>query len=155
MAQPILQLTESLNWDLVFRESFQATQIPGTSLYIPIPPKTKIVDSNILLLGINSPLNAKSSWWLGGWLSVNLFVSPSSTSEFASLIEVARFKIRRDRLTLIHFPRYEPMSYSVRIEIPRWFSTALVKLWKYSGPQSDSTEELLESIQADVAALAN
>ncbi len=103
----------------MFRQQYEAATIPGTSIRIPIPSIPKIVDSNILLLAISSPPEAKESWWLGGWLSVNLLVSPSSTTLFAHLLEVYGAKVRRDRLTLVKFPNYDPTPYSVTVQIPR------------------------------------
>src|SRR5919199_770863 len=119
-----------LNWDLALRQTYQGRRPPDGVLvqrgdrlmkggYFPIPDITLIVDSTILMIGVDSP-TAKAHWRLGAIASMRLLVSPSSTSNFLALVDSAQHKCRLFSLSLVRFPELDSLPYVLVLQIPSW-----------------------------------
>jgi hypothetical protein len=145
MSQPLLELDDSLHWDLVARRSDQANQRESGG-YDPIPPFTLTATSNILLAGCQNS-KAYYNWYTGAYLNVALFNSPSSTSEFLALMEVASVRVPLNRLRLIQLPRYTSGQIALIFTPPRWHTELLTEVWQYSGPESTTVEQALAELQ--------
>jgi hypothetical protein len=149
MSYDVYELQNSLNWDLVARRFYRApppivNPKTGKEKKRPIPEIILGVDRPILMVGIKVE-NAPSSWWLGASATQLLAIHPSTTSIFEprNITDAARYNLRINLLNLVRFPRLEPKIYYLSLRIPYWIQLAEIEVWKYSGLESDSTEEML------------
>ena len=129
--------TNTLNWDPVLRRTYNAQ--PATvdgDQFIPIPPITTVVDSSIIMIGAKNSL-AKPSWYLAGSVSAQLLITPSSTTEFVSVVENSRKRIGLNRLNLFRFNAYNTSQVLIEINLARWHKQMYLEVWKYSGPIGD------------------
>ncbi len=149
----ILQLGNASNWESVYfstQFAYQINTVPPR--YAPIP---KIVvptqlESHILAVYVScTPL--KSSWHFAGWLSQKIFtgLTVGGTTDAES---VQRRKIWLNKITLIRLEKLAN-SYSIAIEVPKWFQSVSIQVWEYIGPVSDSTEVLIEGLKTDIVRL--
>lgn len=145
MSQPILDLSNSLNWDLVVRKTYQVKWISETQFHA-IPDQSFTLDNRLLMVGVKCS-KAQETWWLGARLSQRLLTLPSSTSEFVAAVEVCRKRCRLNALTLVEFPMLGVSPYLLIVEFPYWFEDAYLEIWKYSGIDSDSHTEALKRIE--------
>jgi hypothetical protein len=140
MFEPILELTSPLVWNVAFRQDLQSVNEE------PIPRKSFLCPSNLLLIGCSSIL-AKPNWWLGCRLSINLMLgSVDSTSTFTGVTEIYRANIGLRQLKLLHWRAYQPRPYNVLLYIPVWLKQLSVEAYWYDGTESSSYEELLKGI---------
>lgn len=146
MSQPILELGDRLNWNLVLNNSYSAHRVSDTN-FVPLNPVSARSDSNILAAGGRNPKSSRN-WNLAAWLHPCLSTSPSSTSDFVSLMQIGRFAVPLDRLALIHFPKYQPTPYLLYITFPKWHEQMDLEIWSYDGPESTSVEESLVRIES-------
>lgn len=129
--------TNTLNWDPVFRRTYTAQ--PATAdgeQFFPIPPISAFVDSPILIIGARNDF-AKPTWYFAGSVSCRLLITPSSTSEFLSVVENSRRKIGLNRLNLLRFNDYGTSQYLIEINLARWHKQMYLEIWKYSGSMGD------------------
>ncbi|MBE9191405.1 hypothetical protein IQ230_13825 [Gloeocapsopsis crepidinum LEGE 06123] len=129
--------TNTLNWDPVLRRTYNAQ--PATAdgdQFIPIPPITTVVDSSIIMIGAKNSL-AKPSWYLAGSVSSQLLITPSSTTEFVSVVENSRKRIGLNRLNLFRFNNYNTSQVLIEINLARWHKQMYLEVWKYSGSIGD------------------
>jgi len=128
-----------LNWDLALRNTYYAkTSQADPKAFVPIPSITINVNSYIVLIGARNA-QAKSNWYLAGYASPRLLFSPSSTSEFLSIVQSnSPVKIGLDRLTLVTFSNYNLLPYILEISIAKWHKEMFLEIWQYSG----ATEEI-------------
>lgn len=149
MSQPILELGDRLNWNVLVQQTYVATQVSEKN-FIPLPPVSVQSTSNIIAAGGRNP---KSSvrWQLAAWLHPCLSITPSSTSQFVSLTQLGRHAVPLDRLGLIHFPHYEPIPYLLYITFPRWHQELSLEVWSYDGPESTTTEASLARIESQLS----
>jgi hypothetical protein len=145
MSQPILDLSNSLNWDLVVRQTYQVKWLSETT-FEALPDQSFTLDSRLLMVGVKCS-KAQNTWWLGARLSMRLPVLPSSTSQFPASVEACRKRCRLDSLTLIDFPVLGVSPYILNVEFPYWFEDASLEIWKYSGPDTTTDSEALSRIE--------
>jgi len=152
MSQPILQLDDSLNWDLLHRQLYVANA-RASGGYDAIPPVILTTNSNIICAGTKNT-SAPTHWKLGAWLYPCLQVSPSSTSELLGLMEPEdRFAVPLNRLRLVRMPQYLPKPYLLDFRIPYWHRELLLEVWNYSGLESTTVEDALARIETKVDAI--
>lgn len=143
---PILELTNRIHWDGVIRETFSIAPEPRRNR---IPPASRVVNSNFLLVGCKSSL-AKPNWNFGMEVAVSLLASPDTFSEFPAGMAILEKRIVLNRPTLVPFPRYQPQPYLLTFSFPYWHKEMYVEAWQYSGPQSSTVEETLGEILMEV-----
>lgn len=149
---PLVEYGDNLSWNPFVRETYTAQIITTSPLYfIPIPDKFFATNSNIIQVGIGS-INSKPSWWLGAHVGIELFVPPSSTSQFSQWVEIKAVPCQLGKLTLIEFPRYSPIPYRVNFRFPRWLQDVYVEVWNYDTDslQDDSYSQQLRDIQQSI-----
>lgn len=139
-------LHNSLEWDLVLRQSYQATPLPTPTgrygnYFRPIPGINIAIDTHILAIGIDCN-HAKPWWKWGGTASMKLLTLPSSTSKFVAAMKAAEVKCQLFHLNLVRFPNLDVSQYLLNFEIPYYFEQASLEIWKYSGPTDDTTVEI-------------
>ncbi|MGL5805390.1 MAG: hypothetical protein ACRC11_08095 [Xenococcaceae cyanobacterium] len=146
MEKPILDLSNPLSWNIAFQQTLKATPTGNAGEFYPIRRQNFLCPSNILLIG-SSSTKAKSSWWLGCRVSVNLSIGPpDSSSKYTGIIEVARANVGLNQLKLFHWQEYEPKPYVILLFIPWWLEEVEIEAYWYDGPESSSYEELLKGI---------
>lgn len=151
MSYTIYQISDSLNWDLVTRQSLNGVKISGENTFL-INPYSTVLNSRLVLVGCKST-SAKQSWRLGCWANFRLLFSPSSTSEYVSAIQFYAKSCHLNRLNLIEVPEIYPWPYLLYLEFPRWLGNIDIEIWKYSGIAEDSTEKILYRIESKLDTL--
>lgn len=142
MSQPILDLGNILNWDLLHRQKYLAQATPSGG-FIPLSRVNVICSSNIIAAGaINT--KGKRHWTLGAWLYPALLISPSDSSDFTAAMDFERYAVPLGRLKLIQMPKYQPQPYLLEFQIPRWHEELYLEVWYYSGEESTTVEEALK-----------
>lgn len=139
------EFNNSLHWDLVLRQSYEAIFLPvpegSQPKWRPIPDISRVLDSRIIQIGTNCN-HAKPWWSWGGNASMRLLTLPSSTSEYAAAVEAETKKCKLFSLTLMIFPDLGVSSYLLNLEVPYYFKQFSCEIWKYSGPMDDSYVEI-------------
>jgi hypothetical protein len=145
MGNRILQLSDGANWEQFYSTSVNAVTINEKN-YVPIPEITvaSLVYSHIIAVLVTCA-NAKPTWHFAGFLNqkINLGITVGSLPDTDS---VQKRKLYLDRITLIIFPKLVT-NYSISFEVPKWFEQVSIILWQYTGPESDSTEDLINEIK--------
>uniref|UniRef100_A0A832M335 Uncharacterized protein n=1 Tax=Oscillatoriales cyanobacterium SpSt-402 TaxID=2282168 RepID=A0A832M335_9CYAN len=132
MSRNFPDLTSSLEWNLVGRDTLLAT-IPEFGDIIPIPRKSYFIEnSHVLMIGCRSN-SAPSRWYTAGWAEQVLPVSPSFTSDFVAAAQATSQRLRLGIQNLVVFPKYVP-SYILQISFPRWMRDISLEVWQYDGP---------------------
>lgn len=127
---------DRLNWDLLLREERRG-RYPSYSAPKPDPIPPIIISgvtSRIVLVGCKSA-GAERHWKLGCYARQRLSISPSSQSEFVSVVQCKeRFFCQLGLLTKVEFPEYNSYPYLLVLEIPKWLPDIFIEAWYYSGP---------------------
>ena len=131
-----LGLYNRLNWNLAFRGDYKAATGDAIGDYLkpePIPPIEISLKSPLVAIGIGST-KAKASWYKGGWASLILPFTPSSTGQFPAKVDPAkdRHVLRLGYYTLLDFTYWGLANYSVQIKFPYYFKDVGVEVWEYS-----------------------
>lgn len=151
MSKPILELDGSLSWNRFFGKTLEATQ-RDTGGFNPIPKQSAVAQSNIICVGAQSTV-AQPYWYTGAWFELGILVSPGSTSPLVAGMYFGRGRVPLNMLALYQFPAYEPKPYLCIFSIPRWLSQVYIEGWWYDGPESDTTEQAVASLQTSVDGL--
>lgn len=144
MAEPILDLSNSSNWEKVYQASFTAVAIQGVqNQFIPIPLAVipNSFDSHTLAVGAFS-FQTKPTWRLGFWLSMNVWLPGIGRAEgYNKSIPLG--------LSIVRFP---PISstYTLSVRVPHWHKEMGIEIWKYIGLELDIRDELVE-IKSDLS----
>lgn len=143
----------NLNWDLVERKTYYARSTSADSdQFIPIPKITLAVNSYILLIGCRNA-QAKSNWRFAGYAASRLLFSPSSTNEFAAVVQsYPKVTLSLDRLTIVKFSDFNLLPYILEIDLFKWHSQMFLEIWQYSGAVDD-VENALTRIEGKIDAL--
>lgn len=156
-----LNLTEAGVWELVFYR-----QITGDiSLYRRRPKLPAIApieipflfERRIFLCGVT---NLEKPWYRAGHLYCEIggikvsdgVLFPGLQASPSSGADLDRKEIKLNSLELIIFPRVS-QQVSLRFEPVPWLDRLTIALWEYRGIETDSTEDLIESLQAQVSTL--
>jgi hypothetical protein len=123
-------LSGNLNWDLAMRRSLTAASAEE-GYFLPLPPVFTTIDTQYLMIGTQSS-NAKPTWRLGCWASINLLVSPSSLAMLPAGAEFLRRGCGLGQFTLIEIPLLEPRPYLLKLQIPRWFDQIDLEVWYFN-----------------------
>jgi hypothetical protein len=116
--------------------------------YKPIPPIYTSVNSNLLLIGLQSN-SARPYWFLGASVSQYLYVSPSENPYFPSGVQVSeQKKLGLNRMTLVNFLDHNITPYLLVTEIPYWLQDIYLEIWEHSDGSNDSVEDALKALGA-------
>lgn len=141
-------INDSLNWDLVRRQTYTAISGPESS-FIPIPPIALVCDSYLMMFGFNND-EAKPSWRFAAQVRMQLLTLPSSTSEFQASVQAFSQGCGLRELTLVRFPNLGMLPFLVEIRIAKWHRKMYVEAWKYSGDEVDVNTQSLTLIQSQL-----
>lgn len=146
MIDPILELTNSLNWNVAYKQKLQAQGTGVEGEFYPIRRQNFLCPSNLLLIGCSST-KAKDKWYLGCRVSVNLSLGEiDSGSDFTGVTEIYRANAPLRRLKLMHWRAYTPKPYLVILDIPWWLEQVSIEAYWYDGTESDNHLQLLETM---------
>jgi len=144
MGNLVVQLNNASNWSTFFSTTVVATPTSGSS-FTPIPEYTVpiLADKHIIAVAIIAS-NAKPTWHFGGFLNQKV-PTGLTVGGLPSTDAVQKRRMYLDRLTLMIF---QPLTstYSISVEVPKWFADFTLTIFEYVGPQSDSTENLINSL---------
>lgn len=154
MDRRLPDLTDSLEWNLVHRADYQATE-NGDGTYTPIPPFSVIIsNSHTLMIGIKSSM-AATSWYTGGWAAQRLLMIPSSTTDFAANVQTSNIRLKLGILNLCQFPDLVS-NWMLYLKIPKWIKQATVEVWQYDGrelPPDAAAEVVRLSVAASLTSV--
>ncbi|MDZ7960559.1 MAG: hypothetical protein RMY34_22205 [Aulosira sp. DedQUE10] len=145
-----LQLGNSANWEVVHNANVSAVQIPivgGGYKIVPIPEISIAVLLDVFVLAVSVSTNVPDgrNWKFAGNLrqqvSTGIVFGGSQDASFNR-----RYALFLDKINLLLL---QPLSvdYSIFIKVPDWFEDASIIVWRYTGTDTDSTEELVNQIK--------
>lgn len=135
MSDPILELGLEANWELIYNETATAGVAPGGGYFPIMAFDVPVLLSSPIIVVEAQNLDAKPWWYLGARLQQVLSVGIAPDRAVGSFLRVP---VNRPRL--LRFPRLSA-DYSLRVEIPPWYSRMKISLFEYVGPIGDSTEQ--------------
>jgi len=145
MGNLVVQLDNSSNWNTFYSTTVTATPDANGSSFAAIPEYTVpiLADKHIIAVSISAS-NAKPTWHFGGFLNQKI-PTGLTVGGLPSTDAVQKRRLYLDRLTLLIF-RQLTSTYSISVEVPKWFSDFTLVIFEYTGPQSDSTENLINQL---------
>jgi len=142
----VLQVGNSSNWDLAWSNTFTAARISGKSYY-PIPDvNVPILFEHNVIAVLATSNSAKANWRFAGFLNqkvtTGIIVGGQPDAE---LVQSRRLFV--NRISLLILPKLSN-TFSVVLHVPYWFEDISYNIWRYIGSQADSTEDLINQLQA-------
>ncbi|HLO85495.1 MAG TPA: hypothetical protein VK203_10905 [Nostocaceae cyanobacterium] len=142
----VLQLNNAANWEQVYNNSFTAVKLTDDR-YAPIPEVVLPVlfETHVIAAYIDTDVPEGREWDYAGKLyqRYQLGLTIGGVPE-ADNIAVRAMQL--NRIKLVVFPKLTP-NYAVAFKFPKWFRTASLTVWQYTGPDYDSVESSLERIE--------
>ena len=144
MSYLVLNLSSPDNWVGFYQGSFETQRSPGNTTVIPIPEIIIPGSLSNHILAVSASSNtAKPHWRFAGFLNQRIELGLAAVGSPDT--DAAKHKAWLDRLTLVIFPRLTP-TYSLSFETPKWIQDIDLTIFKYVGPESDSTDNLVNQI---------
>lgn len=149
MSNLIVDLTNQANWLQVYDQSHEVTNRTSIS-YTPMPPIEIpfLFDRRILSVKTTSEA-AKPYWKYAGLLTQRFRIGSGGTNTLLPIADFSRRKLHLNRTELIIFPQYTE-NYELLLDPPYWFEDLRLTIWEYTGPEANSTDELVELTRIDV-----
>ena len=118
-----------------------------------------LTDKHIFLVGATS-LKAKPSWLRAGYFYQQIDgIHVDDTLIFEGLgqvptteVDFTRRLIKLNAIELVIFPKITN-DYRLRFEALPWIEEITIGVWEYVGTESDSTEDLIQSVRAKLETL--
>ena len=148
MSRQYPDFRDTIEWNLVARQSYQAPQNVQVSDRLPAR-QFLIENSHLLIIGTSST-SARSTWRTGGRAAQILPFLPSSTSQYVAAVQSQRKWLRLGTLTLVEFPKIMP-TYVLEVSFPYWLDNVAVEIWRYDGRDLDAIERL-DQLEANINA---
>lgn len=161
MSNLTIDLSGVGSWELSYSESFQGTpsnyrKRPKVPCIAPIEIPF-LFDARIFLVGAS---NLQKTWFRAGYLYYEVegikvddrvvftdFPSASSTAA-----DAFRQLIPLNSLDIVIVPRLSEQ-IRLRFEPVPWLESVRLAIWEYKGQESNSTDDLIESLRAQVATI--
>lgn len=149
MGSLILNLTDQANWLQVYDASREVTNRTAIS-YTPLPPLEIpfLFDKRILSIKVTST-TAKPYWKHGGVITQRFRIGSGGSASVLPIADFTRRKLHLHRTELFIFPQYTE-NYQLLLDAPYWVEDLRLTIWEYTGPEADSTDELVELTRIDV-----
>ncbi len=143
-----LQLGNSSNWETIYNSSIDAVQIAkvgGGYKSVPIPEISisLLLDVFVLAVLVSTNVPEGRTWKFAGnvrqKVSTGIVFGGSQDASFNK-----RYALFLDKINLVVLP---PIStnYSISIQVPEWFPSVSLTVWRYTGPDYDSDLARIES----------
>ena len=148
---PFLDVTPSNKWQRVDANRYLAEIISNTPEkieYKPIPPIYYTVNSNLLLIGVQSD-SAKPYWYLGANVSQYLYIAPDvGNVNFPGGVQASdQKKLGLNRLTLVNFQDFNVIPYILVFEVPYWLRDLYIEVWEHAEGTNNAVEDELKEIK--------
>ena len=146
----VVELNNSNNWESIYSTSVAAVQVPiqnGTYLSSPIPEIVVplLLETFILAVSVTTNVPENSSWRFAGYcnqkISTGLVVGGGQDAT-----TVKGQPLFLEQINLILFNKIST-SYSISVKVPKWFTSAQLIIWQYTGTDSDSIEDSVNQIK--------
>ncbi|MDB9374309.1 hypothetical protein [Nodularia sphaerocarpa] len=145
---------DRLSWNLTARRTLTARKLPGGKLQ-PIARQLLPGNSNLMMVGFQNP-KAKANWWFGGYVTQLLNNAlPSSTSVFGGFPAGHQERCRLNGLTLIRFPNYGILPFTIQVDIAPWHEKMVLEAWWYDGDDPDEALRTLSEIKSRLTNIEN
>lgn len=123
--------TDTMEWNLVARATYQAPQTP-TPYLNRLPSRSFLIEnSHVLIIGLKSN-SARSYWVTGGWAAQFFPFLPSSTSEYPAIVQGKRRWLRLGVMSLVIFPKILS-TWVLELQFPYWLNDISIEVWRYDG----------------------
>jgi hypothetical protein len=138
-----VDLLNRLNWNLIKRENYQVIVTKRDAKgyeYTALADLNVVVQSPVLMVGVKTS-NWRTTWKTGGWASMQLPITPSSTTEFTAFVEADSrqwVRLLLHKLNLVRFPYLGISPYILNLSFPYWFEDMFLEIWQY-GENVDGT----------------
>ena len=154
MSQPLPHLTIQSNWNPVYDEHRNAIAVTDKD-FAPIAAFEIgfLFESHILAVRCLSA-SAKAHWRFGGSLSQKFPIGTGGTASSLPEVIAAERQMRLNRTALIRFPKLTS-NYQLVFEPAYWHQHIRLTIWEYVGPESDTTEELIQTLKIDLFRIEN
>lgn len=149
MSQPLLDFGNQANWLLVYEERRDAAYLDEQQ-FTPLPAFELpfLFDKPILACKAFSQ-GAKPTWRFAGTLTQRFQLGSGGVGTTLPIAEASRRGLKLGRTELCVFTQYT-QHYELLLECPYWLDNLRLTIWEYVGPNSDSTEALLELARIDL-----
>lgn len=154
-----LGLSDAGNWRLVYYQVHQGDLANRNTkiAMIEIIELPVTIPGRILAVGA-SYFEAPPSWHVAGYfyqevrgVALNAaLVFPGIAGSPTTAIDASKRRIVLNAIELHIFERLAT-EHSYRFETMRWIPKITLGVWEYIGAESDSTEDLLQTLRVDVA----
>jgi hypothetical protein len=141
----VVELNNSNNWESIYSTNVNAVSVVmqnGKRLINPIPEIVVpvVLDKFILAVSVVTDVPAESEWRFAGYINqkINTGLVIGGGQDATSINGRSLFL---DRINLIFFQKIST-SYAVSVRVPKWFPSAGVNIWQYTGVD-DTSEEIL------------
>ncbi|MCY7272384.1 MAG: hypothetical protein LH702_01225 [Phormidesmis sp. CAN_BIN44] len=156
-----LSLSQTGNWRLIYYQlhvgdkANRNTKIPMIEVIeLPIT-----VASRILAVGA-SYLEAPPSWYVAGYFYQEVqgirlddtLIFPGVTGGSGAVLDASKRRITLNTIELHIFNRLAS-EHSFRFEAMRWIPRITLGVWEYLGTETDSTEDLIQTLKVDLTRL--
>jgi hypothetical protein len=131
-------------WQQIYHQLLQATQL-GPKTYLPIPKfilPTQI-SKRVIVAGASSQ-SAKGNWRYAGRL---IPIVDCGAVDFGQA-ELRGLGVPLNKGQIFILPQFAS-TYQLRFEPFYWMEDILLSVWEFDGDVSDSTENLILSLQAN------
>lgn len=104
----------------------------------------------VFAIGVRSNM-ARSYWWLGCYVDMQIYTGVRTGSSFAPLTTVGQEKVALNKLNYFQFPILYQSPYWLALSFPKWLKHIYVEVWEYYGEiTSDSPEISLLEVQSAI-----
>lgn len=150
MSALVLNLTSQANWLQVYDELREVERVTLNE-YNPLPKFSIpfLFDKRILSIRTNST-TAKPYWRYAGQLTQRFQIGTGGTNTLLPVADFTRKRLNLNRTELVILPQYTSV-YELLLEVPYWIEDLRLTIWEYTGPEADSTEQLIDATREDLA----
>lgn len=148
MSHPVLSLQSQGVWNQVFDEHRDAIVVQTAHTPIPAFEIGFLFESHILAVRCLST-SAKRHWRFAGLLSQQFQMGTGGTASPLPVVTARSHRSRLNRTELILFPRLTS-TYQLVFEPAYWHKHIRLTIWEYTGPESNTTEELIQTLKIDL-----
>lgn len=148
--EPLNELTQSINWNLAFKGSYNAGLNEWGGIVTPIGKISFNINGHALTVGMVNG-TAKANWRLAAWCSICApNINTGSTTVVTDDVEILRTSVLLGKRHLIKIPYYGIQPYKIILDIPRWHEAMLIEAWWYDDERYDPIQEMIKDVRAQL-----
>jgi hypothetical protein len=151
---PILKLGNSANWEMLFEASYQALPHPLLPELLPLDPIAIPVQFTSRIIAIQAgTLEGKPTWVNVGSILRKYYTGISSSPAPDSIVAEWN-RLYFNRLNLFRFEQLSA-NYALEIKPKPWIPDLTIKIWGYTGIDTDNITKKLAQIESAIKNLSN